>query len=359
MRSPARAQVSDRRAADRGELRSRRGRRRHQRACGGVVLPARRAERAHPDPRQSRRFRRPRQAQRVHARWPPHHRLWRQPVDAIAEDALQRGRQGAAARSRRRRRRGSRPRSSASSIRRSACRAACSSRARRSAAMCWWPATRRAGDDDDSAAAPTPSRCAEFIAAFPVSDASKAQLLALYDGARDPLAGKSVDEKRAILKRTSYRDYLTKICGCSEEVANCFQGRTLGFLRARLRRGAGGRRARHRLSGLRRAEAADDTNAGLERALHLSFPRRQRVARAAAGARAHSRHRAGRHDGRRRAGAVRLRASSTRRPAGPHPARLRPASMCATPATRRRSPTCATARCIASRRAMRCSPAST
>ncbi len=32
-----------------------------------------------------------------------------------------------------------------------------------------------------------------------------------------------------ILKRTSYRDYLTKICGCSEEAANCFQGRPLGF----------------------------------------------------------------------------------------------------------------------------------
>ena len=37
------------------------------------------------------------------------------------------------------------------------------------------------------------------------------------------------EEKLAILKSTSYRDYLTKICGCSEEVANCFQGRTLGF----------------------------------------------------------------------------------------------------------------------------------
>jgi len=43
------------------------------------------------------------------------------------------------------------------------------------------------------------------------------------------LAGRSVDEKRNLLKTTSYRDYLTKICGCSEEVANCFQGRTLGF----------------------------------------------------------------------------------------------------------------------------------
>ncbi|MGA8623535.1 MAG: hypothetical protein WB686_02175 [Pseudolabrys sp.] len=32
-----------------------------------------------------------------------------------------------------------------------------------------------------------------------------------------------------MLKTTSYRDYLIKICGCSEEAANCFQGRTLEF----------------------------------------------------------------------------------------------------------------------------------
>src|SRR5947209_2674895 len=69
----------------------------------------------------------------------------------------------------------------------------------------------------------------EFVAAFPISSASKAQLLALYDDARDPLAGKTAEEKLEILKRTSYRDYLTGLCGCSEEVANCFQGRTLGF----------------------------------------------------------------------------------------------------------------------------------
>jgi spermidine dehydrogenase len=70
---------------------------------------------------------------------------------------------------------------------------------------------------------------ADFVAALPLADASKAQLLALYDPARDPLAGKSVAAKRKLLKRTSYRDYLMKICGCSEEAANCFQGRTLGF----------------------------------------------------------------------------------------------------------------------------------
>jgi spermidine dehydrogenase len=68
-----------------------------------------------------------------------------------------------------------------------------------------------------------------LVAAFPISESSKAQLLALYQGERDPLAGKTAEEKAAVLKRTSYRDYLIRICGCSDEVANCFQGRTLGF----------------------------------------------------------------------------------------------------------------------------------
>jgi spermidine dehydrogenase len=69
----------------------------------------------------------------------------------------------------------------------------------------------------------------EFIAQFPVSDQSKAQLIALYAGKRDPLAGKTEDEKLEILRTTSYRDFLIKICGCTEEVANCFQGRTHDF----------------------------------------------------------------------------------------------------------------------------------
>ena len=69
----------------------------------------------------------------------------------------------------------------------------------------------------------------EFVAAFPISQASKAQLLALYEDGSDPLAGRTAAEKLHILKVTSYRDYLTRFCGCSEEVANCFQGRTLGF----------------------------------------------------------------------------------------------------------------------------------
>jgi spermidine dehydrogenase len=65
----------------------------------------------------------------------------------------------------------------------------------------------------------------EFVADIPISDASRAQLLALYDDTRDPLAGRSIDEKIKLLKATSYRDYLINVWGCNEEVANCFQGR--------------------------------------------------------------------------------------------------------------------------------------
>lgn len=70
---------------------------------------------------------------------------------------------------------------------------------------------------------------AEFVADVPISEASKVQLIELYAGTRDPLAGRTVDEKLKLLKTTSYRDYLTKICGCSDEVANIFQGRSYGF----------------------------------------------------------------------------------------------------------------------------------
>jgi spermidine dehydrogenase len=69
----------------------------------------------------------------------------------------------------------------------------------------------------------------DFVAAFPLSDAGKAQLVGLYEQKDDPLAGKSVEEKVRTLKSVSYRDYLLRICRVGEEVANCFQGRTLDF----------------------------------------------------------------------------------------------------------------------------------
>lgn len=73
------------------------------------------------------------------------------------------------------------------------------------------------------------SALAKLIAAIPIRDESRKQLLSLYDSKRNPLAGTSVEDKLKVLRTTSYRDYLTKICGCSEEVANCFQGRPLDF----------------------------------------------------------------------------------------------------------------------------------
>ncbi len=84
-------------------------------------------------------------------------------------------------------------------------------------------------DDDLSRKLSNARPLREFIAEFPVSAQSKAQLVALFEGTADPLAGKTGAEKTEILERTSYRDYLTKVLGCSEEVANCFQGRTLDF----------------------------------------------------------------------------------------------------------------------------------
>jgi spermidine dehydrogenase len=86
-----------------------------------------------------------------------------------------------------------------------------------------------AGTDEVARRLANAKTLAEFVATFPISPASKDQLIALYDAARDPLAGKTAQEKLDILRRTSYRDYLTRIRGCSDEVANCFQGRTLGF----------------------------------------------------------------------------------------------------------------------------------
>ena len=70
----------------------------------------------------------------------------------------------------------------------------------------------------------------DFVAGFPLTDQEKAQVLALYDPARDPLAGKNIEEKLAFLETTSYRDYLIRTCGLSEKAANCFHGRSLDFM---------------------------------------------------------------------------------------------------------------------------------
>jgi spermidine dehydrogenase len=84
-------------------------------------------------------------------------------------------------------------------------------------------------DDESPDRDPRREPRARLVAAFPISDQSKTQLLDVFAGTRDPLAGSSVGEKLALLRRTSYRDFLIKHWGCSAEVADCFQGRPLGY----------------------------------------------------------------------------------------------------------------------------------
>ena len=77
--------------------------------------------------------------------------------------------------------------------------------------------------------AATPGHCRRSSPIFRFRRKARRKSWRCHAGATDPLAGKSVAEKRGILKATSYRDYLIRLCGMSEEAANCFQGRPLGF----------------------------------------------------------------------------------------------------------------------------------
>ena len=86
------------------------------------------------------------------------------------------------------------------------------------------------------APAPTRPRAAQRQAAcrvrrrhFRSPTRARRRSLALYAGARDPLAGKSVGREARDPQAHQLSRLSDKICGCSEEVANCFQGRPLGF----------------------------------------------------------------------------------------------------------------------------------
>ena len=64
--------------------------------------------------------------------------------------------------------------------------------------------------------------------------------IGLYAQTGDPLPGRSRRAEEAkILEGISYRDYLIKRCGVGEEVADCFQGRTLDFFALGCDAGAG------------------------------------------------------------------------------------------------------------------------
>ncbi len=72
----------------------------------------------------------------------------------------------------------------------------------------------------------TPASC---IAEYPVPEASRARLLALYTEKRDVLPGLSAQEKTELLEHISYRDYIKKYWGLDDLAANTLQGRSNDF----------------------------------------------------------------------------------------------------------------------------------
>jgi spermidine dehydrogenase len=70
------------------------------------------------------------------------------------------------------------------------------------------------------------SQLRDFIDAFPLSAAARAQLLEMYQSDRDVLAGKTKAERRAILEHTSYRDFLKQYWNADEDLLKFLQSRT-------------------------------------------------------------------------------------------------------------------------------------
>ncbi len=140
---------------------------------------------------------------------------------------------------------------------------------------------------------------AAFIRDFPLDEGERRQLIALYTQPRDVLAGKSLAQKQEILAATSYRDFLTKYWGLAERAADTFQKRSHDFFAlgidgvpASYAQGAG-------YPGFQGLGVPVDPGigGGDAGALHLSFPGRQCLHRATAGAPTHPWCRARQHDG--------------------------------------------------------------
>jgi spermidine dehydrogenase len=68
---------------------------------------------------------------------------------------------------------------------------------------------------------------AAFIADWPVDDAQKTRLIALFTDRRDVLAGHGHIAKLRLLETTSYRDYLSRYFGLDSRSLAMFDGRTL------------------------------------------------------------------------------------------------------------------------------------
>jgi spermidine dehydrogenase len=70
----------------------------------------------------------------------------------------------------------------------------------------------------------------DFINDFPLPLADRQALISLHNAPKDYLPGKSTEEKTAHLETTSYRDFLLKDVGLSEQAVKYFQNRTNDFM---------------------------------------------------------------------------------------------------------------------------------
>ena len=66
----------------------------------------------------------------------------------------------------------------------------------------------------------------EFFAKAPLSDTARRDIVRLYTEKVDYLPGLTPEQKRSVLDKTSYADFLTKIAKCSPEVVPVFQTRS-------------------------------------------------------------------------------------------------------------------------------------
>jgi spermidine dehydrogenase len=82
------------------------------------------------------------------------------------------------------------------------------------------------GYDEFAPKNPGARKVAEFIADCPLSEKARTGLLELFEGRRDYLAGLSETDKVKRLEKTSYRAFLTEICGLPKDAADFFQGRS-------------------------------------------------------------------------------------------------------------------------------------